>query len=140
KLRDQGHTLDARDFEYLAYIAPTYSSLTTAAASSNLSRFDGIRFASRNVEKNPELAAVYKNAGAKGFGKEVKRRIMLGTFVLSAGYYDAYFTKAQQVRKLLVEQTNLIFKQFDVLLFPTSPFTAFKLNEKMADAVSMYMA
>ena len=140
RLREQGHTVEAQDFEYLDYIVPTYYILTTAEASSNLSRFDGIRYGFRDVDKNPDLADLYKNTRSKGFGKEVKRRIMLGTFVLSAGYYDAYFTKAQQVRKLLVEQTNLIFNKFDVLLFPTSPFTAFKLNEKMADAVSMYMA
>jgi aspartyl-tRNA(Asn)/glutamyl-tRNA(Gln) amidotransferase subunit A len=128
------------EFEYLDYIVPTYYILTTAEASSNLSRFDGIRYGYRYVDKNLELAELYNKTRSNGFGKEVKRRIMLGTFVLSAGYYDAYFTKAQQVRQLLVEKTNLIFKDFDLILFPTSPSTAFKLGEKLADPLEMYAA
>lgn len=140
KLRRDGHSVEPVDFEYLDYIVPTYYILTTAEASSNLSRFDGIRYGYRHVDKNPELADLYNKTRSAGFGKEVKRRIMLGTFVLSAGYYDAYFTKAQQVRQLLAEKTNLIFSQFDLLLFPTSPSTAFKLGEKLVDPVEMYAA
>jgi aspartyl-tRNA(Asn)/glutamyl-tRNA(Gln) amidotransferase subunit A len=140
KLKDQGHEVKPVRFEYLDYIVPTYYILTTAEASSNLSRFDGVKFGYRHVDKNPELADMYNKTRSDGFGKEVKRRIMLGTFVLSAGYYDAYFTKAQQVRKLLVDKTNLIFKEFDLLIFPTSPSTAFKLGEKLADPVEMYVA
>ncbi|MEO8582540.1 MAG: Asp-tRNA(Asn)/Glu-tRNA(Gln) amidotransferase subunit GatA [Flavitalea sp.] len=140
KLRTQGHAVEPVDFEYLDYIVPTYYILTTAEASSNLSRFDGIRYGYRNVDKNLELADLYEKTRSEGFGKEVKRRIMLGTFVLSAGYYDAYFTKAQQVRQLLTKKTELIFKEFDVLLFPTSPTTAFKLGEKLTDPVEMYAA
>ncbi len=139
-LRRQGHTLEAVDFEYLDYIVPTYYVLTTAESSSNLSRFDGIRYGYRAVDKNLTLTDLYRETRSKGFGKEVKRRIMLGTFVLSAGYYDAYFTKAQQVRKLLVDKTNLIFSQFDLLLFPTTPTPAFRLGEKLADPLEMYAA
>ncbi|MBO9573396.1 MAG: Asp-tRNA(Asn)/Glu-tRNA(Gln) amidotransferase subunit GatA [Chitinophagaceae bacterium] len=140
KLRLEGHIIEPVEFEYLDYIVPTYYILTTAEASSNLSRFDGIRYGFRNVDKNSDLAELYENTRSAGFGREVKRRIMLGTFVLSAGYYDAYFTKAQQVRQLLVEKTNLIFNKFDLILFPTSPSTAFKLGEKMSDPVEMYAA
>jgi aspartyl-tRNA(Asn)/glutamyl-tRNA(Gln) amidotransferase subunit A len=140
KLRDQGHSVEPVHFEYLDYIVPTYYILTTAEASSNLSRFDGVKFGYRHVDKNPELAEMYNKTRSEGFGKEVKRRIMLGTFVLSAGYYDAYFTKAQQVRRLLVDKINLIFKEFDFLIFPTSPSTAFKLGEKLQDPVEMYAA
>lgn len=140
KIRQLGHQVESVHFEFLDYIVPTYYILTTAEASSNLSRFDGIRYGYRHVDKNPELAETYNKTRSEGFGKEVKRRIMLGTFVLSAGYYDAYFTKAQQVRKLLVEKTNLIFKEFDFLIFPTSPATAFKLGEKLSDPVEMYAA
>lgn len=140
KLKRDGHSVESVEFEYLDYIVPTYYILTTAEASSNLSRFDGIRYGYRHTGKAADLAETYNKTRSEGFGKEVKRRIMLGTFVLSAGYYDAYFTKAQQVRKLLVDKTNLIFSQFDLLLFPTSPSTAFKLGEKLSDPVEMYAA
>jgi len=140
KLKAGGHTVEAVDFDYLDYIVPTYYILTTAEASSNLSRFDGIRYGYRYVDKKTDLADLYNLTRSKGFGKEVKRRIMLGTFVLSAGYYDAYFTKAQQVRTLLARKTDLIFREFDVLLFPTSPSTAFKLGEKLSDPLEMYVA
>lgn len=140
ELQTQGHEVKGIDFEYLDYIVPAYYVLTTAEASSNLARYDGIRYGFRDVDKNQDLADLYNNTRSKGFGREVKRRIMLGTFVLSAGYYDAYFTKAQQVRKLLVEKTDLIFSDFDVLIFPTVPSTAFRIGEKMTDPVAMYMA
>ncbi len=140
QLKAQGHEVRGVDFEFLDYIVPAYYVLTTAEASSNLARYDGIRYGFRDVDKNQDLADLYNNTRSNGFGKEVKRRIMLGTFVLSAGYYDAYFTKAQQVRKLLVDKTNLIFSDFDVLIFPTVPGTAFRIGEKMTDPVAMYMA
>jgi aspartyl-tRNA(Asn)/glutamyl-tRNA(Gln) amidotransferase subunit A len=140
QLSQAGHSVEYLDFEFLEYIVPTYYILTTAEASSNLSRFDGIRFGYRHSAPNAELAETYNQSRSSGFGKEVKRRIMLGTFVLSAGYYDAYFTKAQKVRRLLTAKTNLIFNSFDLLVFPTSPSTAFKLGEKLADPVEMYMA
>ncbi len=139
-LKEEGHEVTPVEFEYLDYIVPTYYILTTAEASSNLSRFDGIRYGYRNVDKNSDLTELYEKTRSTGFGREVKRRIMLGTFVLSSGYYDAYFTKAQQVRQLLVQQTDLIFNQFDLLLFPTSPTTAFTLGEKLTDPVEMYAA
>ena len=86
------------------------------------------------------MTEFYKQTRSAGFGKEVKRRIMLGTFVLSAGYYDAYFTRAQKVRKILTEKIQLIFNDFDFILLPTSPVTAFKAGEKMDDPIAMYLA
>ena len=98
------------------------------------------RYGLRNVDKNLDLTDLYCHTRSEGFGKEVKRRIMLGTFVLSAGYYDAYFTKAQQVRQLLKEKTKLIFNDFDALILPTAPSTAFPVGEKLNDPIAMYMA
>lgn len=138
--REAGHTVEPIDFEFLDFIVPCYYILTTAEASSNLSRFDGIRYGYRNVEKNFDLTDLYSHTRSEGFGKEVKRRIMLGTFVLSAGYYDAYFTKAQQVRQLLREKTSLIFNEFDALILPTVPSTAFPIGDKLNDPIAMYMA
>jgi aspartyl-tRNA(Asn)/glutamyl-tRNA(Gln) amidotransferase subunit A len=135
-----GHHVEPIDFEFLDYIVPCYYVLTTAEASSNLSRFDGIRYGYRSVDKNIDLTDLYRLTRSEGFGKEVKRRIMLGTFVLSAGYYDAYFTKAQQVRTLLKEKTKLIFNDFDALILPTAPSTAFAIGEKLNDPIAMYMA
>ncbi|RYG44207.1 MAG: Asp-tRNA(Asn)/Glu-tRNA(Gln) amidotransferase subunit GatA, partial [Chitinophagaceae bacterium] len=140
QLRADGHKVEPVSFEYLDYIVPTYYVLTTAEASSNLSRFDGIKYGYRNVDKNNGLTELYKKTRSEGFGREVKRRIMLGTFVLSAGYFDAYFTKAQQVRQLLVDKTDLVFNEFDVLLLPTSPTTAFSAGEKTDDPIAMYLA
>lgn len=140
RLRSDGHIVEAVDFEYLGYIVPAYYILTTAEASSNLARFDGIKYGYRAVDKKMDLNELYCQTRSAGFGWEVKRRIMLGTFVLSAGYYDAYFTRAQQVRKLLVEKTDMIFRQFDLILLPTSPTTAFPFGEKLEDPIAMYMA
>lgn len=135
-----GHTVEAIDFELLDYIVPAYYVLTTAEASSNLARFDGVRYGYRTPVTDLELTEFYKRTRSRGFGKEVQRRILLGTFVLSAGYYDAYFTKAQQVRQLLVERTELIFKDFDIIILPTAPSTAWRLGEKTDDPISMYLA
>jgi aspartyl-tRNA(Asn)/glutamyl-tRNA(Gln) amidotransferase subunit A len=135
-----GHTVQAIDFKLFDYIVPAYYVLTTAEASSNLARFDGVRYGYRTGNKDLDLTEFYKRTRSEGFGREVKRRILLGTFVLSAGYYDAYFTKAQQVRRLLVEHTDLIFKDFDILVLPTSPSTAFPIGEKMSDPIAMYLA
>ena len=140
KLQADGHTVEPVDFEFLDFIVPAYYILTTAEASSNLSRYDGVKYGHRNVNKNISLTDFYNATRSEGFGWEVKRRIMLGTFVLSAGYYDAYFTKAQQVRKLLVDKINLIFSQFDAILLPTAPSTAFTIGEKTEDPISMYLA
>ncbi|MHA4812401.1 Asp-tRNA(Asn)/Glu-tRNA(Gln) amidotransferase subunit GatA [Flavitalea flava] len=139
-LRNEGHTVKGIDFELLDYIVPAYYILTTAEASSNLSRFDGVKYGYRTKGKDLDLTDFYKRTRSDGFGKEVKRRILLGTFVLSAGYYDAYFTKAQQVRKLLVDRTNLIFNDFDIIILPTAPTTAFSIGEKMDDPIAMYLA
>jgi aspartyl-tRNA(Asn)/glutamyl-tRNA(Gln) amidotransferase subunit A len=138
--RSAGHFVEALDFKLFDYIVPTYYVLTTAEASSNLARFDGVRYGYRAKENGLDLTAFYKRTRSEGFGREVKRRILLGTFVLSAGYYEAYFTKAQQVRKLLVDHTNLIFNDFDILVLPTSPSTAFAIGEKMSDPIAMYLA
>jgi aspartyl-tRNA(Asn)/glutamyl-tRNA(Gln) amidotransferase subunit A len=140
RLKADGHKVEPVSFEYLDYIVPAYYVLTTAEASSNLSRFDGIKYGFRNVDKNNDLTDLYRKTRSDGFGREVKRRIMLGTFVLSAGYFDAYFTKAQQVRQLLVQKTDLVFNEFDVLLLPTSPTTAFSAGEKTDDPIAMYLA
>jgi aspartyl-tRNA(Asn)/glutamyl-tRNA(Gln) amidotransferase subunit A len=139
-LKEQGHFIEEVAFDLLDYIVPAYYVLTTAEASSNLSRYDGVKFGYRTDIQGLDLNEFYKQTRSAGFGKEVKRRIMLGTFVLSAGYYDAYFTKAQKVRKLLTDKIQLIFKDFDFILLPTSPVTAFKTGEKMEDPVAMYLA
>ena len=139
KLIADGHEVEAVDFNYLDYIIPAYYVLTTAEASSNLSRYDGIRFGYRSPNvKN--LEETYKKSRAEGFGEEVKRRIMLGTFVLSSGYYDAYYTKAQKVRRLIQEETLNLFENYDFILMPTAPGTAWNLGEKVNDPVSMYLA
>ena len=140
KLRDEGHTVEAVPFELLDYIVPAYYVLTTAEASSNLSRFDGLRYGHHSDTSTGDLTEYYKQNRSEGFGLEVKRRIMLGSFVLSAGYYDAYFDKAQQVRRLIFNQTASIFEDYDAIIMPVSPTTAFVLGEKMDDPVAMYLA
>ena len=128
------------DFDLLDYIVPAYYILTTAEASSNLSRYDGIKYGAVACPETSDLTEQIKLTRSKGFGQEVKRRIMLGTFVLSEGYYEAYVTQAQKVRKLLVQKTKSVFAEVDALLFPVSPFTAFKLGEKRSDPVEMFLA
>ncbi|MBP6686394.1 MAG: Asp-tRNA(Asn)/Glu-tRNA(Gln) amidotransferase subunit GatA, partial [Lacibacter sp.] len=135
-----GYEVKELDFDLIDYIVPTYYVLTTAEASSNLSRFDGVRYGYQSRPVKEELTEFYSANRSEGFGKEVQRRIMLGTFVLSAGYYDAYYTKAQQVRRKLYEQTKLVFSDIDVLLMPVSPSTAFKIGEKNSNPVEMYLA
>jgi len=139
-LTENGHSVQVVDFEYLEYIVPTYYILTTAEASCNLSRYDGVRFGHQTQHINATLTDVYKATRSIGFGKEVKRRIMLGAFVLSEGYYDAYFTKAQQVRNLLLQKTNTIFEKFDAIISPTVPTVAWKFGEKSNSATEMYLA
>ena len=140
ELSKDGHTVEAVSFDLIDHIVPAYYVLTTAEASSNLSRFDGIRFGHATKEKIEDLTDFYKLSRSEGFGKEVKRRIMLGTFVLSSGYYDAYFTKAQQVRRILVDKMNAIFKDFDAVILPTSPTTAPAIGETTDDPIAMYLA
>ncbi len=140
QIKKHGHEVSSLSFEYLDYIVPTYYILTTAEASSNLSRYDGVRYGYRSSKPSTDLTEFYKHNRTEGFGKEVKRRIMLGTFVLSTGYYDAYFTKAQKVRRKLVEKTEQVFRDFDFILMPTSPSVAFKIGEKTDDPIAMYLA
>jgi len=139
EMKAKGHSIEPVDFEYLDHVVPTYYVLTTAEASSNLSRYDGIKFGYRTSQKTESLNELYKKTRSEGFGKEVKRRIMLGTFVLSTGYYDAYYAKAQQVRRLITDKTNSIFSQYDLIVMPTTPATAFKFGEKSNDAVEMFL-
>jgi aspartyl-tRNA(Asn)/glutamyl-tRNA(Gln) amidotransferase subunit A len=140
QLKEDGHETEEIDFSLIDFIVPAYYVLTTAEASSNLSRYDGVRYGYRHKNKAEDLTEFYKKTRSEGFGKEVKRRIMLGTFVLSEGYYDAYFTKAQQIRRLLVNQTAEIFKNFDALIMPTVPSTAFEAGSMQKDPIAMYLA
>lgn len=138
KLKKDGHVVEAVDFPYLEYLVPTYYVLTTAEASSNLSRFDGVHFGYRSPNAT-DLESTYKKSRSEGFGKEVKRRIMLGTFVLSAGYYDAYYSKAQRVRNLIREKTREILKQYDFIVTPSTPGTAFEFGKNSVDPIKMYL-
>ncbi|MFZ2863814.1 MAG: Asp-tRNA(Asn)/Glu-tRNA(Gln) amidotransferase subunit GatA [Ignavibacteriaceae bacterium] len=121
------------------YTIAAYYILTTAEASSNLARFDGARYGIRSKDFN-DLNEMYVNTRVEGLGKEVKRRIMLGTYVLSTGYYDAYYRKAQKVRRLIKEDFDNVFKQVDLLITPTTPTTAFKIGEKSDDPLKMYLS
>ena len=138
QLQASGHPVELVDFNLLEYLLPTYYILATAEASSNLSRYDGVRFGHRTAQPS-DLEGMYKQSRSEGFGKEVKRRILLGTFVLSADYHDAYYAQAQKVRRLIRDETNRLFRSHDVLLMPTAPSTAFPLGAK-TDPLSMYLA
>ncbi|MBL7933901.1 MAG: Asp-tRNA(Asn)/Glu-tRNA(Gln) amidotransferase subunit GatA [Bacteroidia bacterium] len=137
-LKMAGHTVEAVSFPYLDYLVPIYYVITTAEASSNLSRFSGIHYGHRS-DKGTDLESTYKKSRSEGFGKEVKRRIMLGTFVLSAGYYDAYYSKGQKVRRLVYNKTKEIFKTHDFILTPSTPGTAFEFGKNSADPIKMYL-
>lgn len=139
KLKQQGHTVEAVDFPLIDYMVPCYYVLTTAEASSNLSRYQGLQYGYRSPNAS-DLESTFKKSRSEGFGKEVQRRIMLGTFVLSAGYYDAYYTKAQKVRRIVQQKTEEIFSRYDYILSPTTPTPAFKIGEKAANPVAMYLA
>jgi aspartyl-tRNA(Asn)/glutamyl-tRNA(Gln) amidotransferase subunit A len=139
KLQADGHTVSPVEFDYLDYIVPTYYILTMAEASSNLARFDGVHYGYRSKNAT-DLTSTYKLSRSEGFGKEVKRRIMLGTFVLSAGYYDAYYAKAQKVRRLIKERTESILQEFDFILIPTTPEPAFEIGHISDDPLKSYMA
>ena len=125
------------DFPYLDYLVPTYYVLSTAEASSNLSRFDGVHYGHRSTVAEG-VEDTYKKSRTEGFGKEVKRRIMTGTFVLSHGYYDAYYTKAQKVRRLVKSSTDDFFNHVDVMIFPTTASTAFQQGS-VKDPIQMYL-
>lgn len=138
-LKKEGHTVEEIDFELLDHLIATYYVLSTAEASSNLARFDGVHYGYRSKNAG-EMETVYKKSRTEGFGKEVKNRIMLGTFVLSSGYYDAYYSRAQKVRRILTEKILSVFKDHDFMLMPTSPTVAFKFGEKTENPVEMYLA
>ena len=139
KLKQEGNSVEEVEFPLMEYILPTYYILATAEASSNLSRFDGVRFGHRS-ERTTDLESMYKKSRSEGFGKEVQRRILLGTFVLSASYYDAYYTKAQKVRRIIREKTKEILKKYDFIVMPITPTTAFKIGEHTGNPLEMYLA
>ena len=139
QLRSAGATVKPISLPHSRYAIPTYYVIATAEASANLARFDGVRYGFRAKDANT-LSSMYRRSRNLGFGAEVKRRIMLGTYALSAGYYDAYYKKAQQVRRLLTEDFLKAFAEVDAILTPTAPTPAFKLGEKVDDPVSMYLA
>lgn len=138
ELRDQGHLVEPVSFPYLDYMVPTYYVLTTAEASSNLARFAGIHYGHRSTNAT-DLESTYKKSRSEGFGKEVKRRIMLGTFVLSSGYYDAYYSKGQKVRRVIKDKTLEILRDFDFIITPSTPGTAFEFGKNSADPIKMYL-
>ncbi|HEX5236237.1 MAG TPA: Asp-tRNA(Asn)/Glu-tRNA(Gln) amidotransferase subunit GatA [Silvibacterium sp.] len=139
QLRANGAEIKPISLPHTRYAVPTYYVLATAEASANLARFDGVRYGYRAPDANT-LSTMYRRSREGGFGAEVKRRIMLGTYVLSAGYYDAYYKKAQQVRRRLTDDFLSAFENVDAILTPTAPTPAFKLGEKVDDPVSMYLA
>jgi aspartyl-tRNA(Asn)/glutamyl-tRNA(Gln) amidotransferase subunit A len=139
KLRAGGAEIRPISLPHTRYAIPTYYVIATAEASSNLARFDGVRYGLR-APHSDTLAAMYRRTRDLGFGAEVKRRILLGTYVLSHGYYDAYYKKAQQVRRLLTEDFLTAFREVDAIITPTAPTPAFKIGEKSDDPVAMYLA
>ncbi len=139
KLKEMNFSVEDISLPHTEFAIATYYILTTAEASSNLARFDGARYGYRSKQSS-SLVKMYKASRSEGFGNEVKRRIMLGTYVLSSGYYDAYYKKAQQVRRKIKEDFINAFSQVDVLLTPTTPTTAFKLGEKTTDPIEMYLS
>jgi aspartyl-tRNA(Asn)/glutamyl-tRNA(Gln) amidotransferase subunit A len=141
-LVDRGATLVDVTLEHSAAATAVYYLVATAEASSNLARYDGVRYGYRAPAEPgaDDLRGMYARTRARGFGVEVKRRIMLGTYVLSAGYYDAYYRKAQQVRTLIRRDYDRAFERVDVIATPTSPTAAFRLGERIADPLQMYLA
>ena len=139
-LRRAGATLVDIDLPHAKYAIPVYYLVATAEASSNLARYDGVRYGHRSADEHLGLKEMYSRTRDEGFGAEVKRRIMLGTYVLSAGYYDAFYLKAQQVRTLLRQDYDAAFGKVDVVATPTTPTPPFRLGEKMDDPLQMYLA
>jgi aspartyl-tRNA(Asn)/glutamyl-tRNA(Gln) amidotransferase subunit A len=134
-----GATVNTVSIPKVKYALPVYYILNPAEASSNLARYDGVKYGMRD-KKSEDLLSMYLSTRQIGFGPEPKRRIMLGTYVLSSGYYDAYYKKAQKVRRLLTEEFNSVFKSYDLVICPTSPTTAFKLGDRTDDPLKMYLA
>ncbi len=139
KLSNEGFEIVEISLPHTEYSISTYYILTTAEASSNLARYDGVRYGYRS-DNSSTLLNMYKSSRSEGFGIEVKRRIMLGTYVLSAGYYDAYYLKAQKVRRLIKNDFDKAFEKVDLILTPTTPTTAFKIGEKSDDPLEMYLS
>ena len=139
KYEELGATVEECSFDVGKYATSVYYVIADAEASSNLGRFDGIRYGFRS-EKYDNLKDIYKNSRSEGFGPEVKRRIILGTYVLSSGYYDAYYKKAQKVRTAIRDEYDKLFSKYDLLLTPTSPTTAFKIGEKSNNPLEMYLS
>jgi aspartyl-tRNA(Asn)/glutamyl-tRNA(Gln) amidotransferase subunit A len=137
-LEERGARLIDVELPHSKYAIPVYYLVATAEASSNLARYDGVRYGLR--ERQPDLGEMYSQTREKGFGAEVKRRIMLGTYVLSAGYYDAYYLKAQQVRTLILRDYAQAFEHVDVVAMPTTPTPPFKIGERVSDPLQMYLA
>lgn len=137
-LKSKGHQVEVISFPYLEAMLPVYYVLAPAEASSNLSRFMGMTYGHRTKEVGSIEETITKSR-TEGFGKEVKRRIMLGTFVLSEGFFDAYYTKAQKVRRVVTDYTLELFKTFDFMLLPSTPGTAFEIGQKSADPIAMYL-
>jgi len=138
-LRAQGCEIRKISLSHTKYAIPTYYLVATAEASANLARFDGVRYGYRSPRAT-NLSSMYRLSREEGFGAEVKRRILLGTYALSAGYYDAYYKKAQQVRRVLAEEFMTAFTGVDAIVTPTAPTAAFKLGEKTDDPLAMYLA
>jgi len=138
-LQAAGCTIKPVSLPHTKYAVPTYYLVATAEASANLARFDGVRYGYRSPS-SATLSDMYSHSRDEGFGAEVKRRIFLGTYALSAGYYDAYYLKAQRVRRLLADEFLRAFAEVDAIVTPTSPFPAFKLGEKTGDPLAMYLA
>lgn len=138
-LRDAGAEIVDVSLPHTRYALPTYYIIAPAEASSNLARYDGVRYGLRDLPDGANLQEMYAATRAAGFGPEVKRRILIGTYVLSAGFYDAYYTKAQKVRALIARDFEEAFKKVDVLLTPTAPSAAFALGEKNAEPLEMYL-
>lgn len=138
QLREQGHPVEEVSFKYLDYLVPAYYILTMAEASSNLARYDGVHYGYRSKNAT-DLESTYKLSRSEGFGAEVKRRIMMGSFVLSAGYYNAYYAKAQKVRRLITEKANELLTEYDFILMPTSPEPAFLIGKEESDPVVKYL-
>jgi aspartyl-tRNA(Asn)/glutamyl-tRNA(Gln) amidotransferase subunit A len=141
KVRELGAQVREISLPNSAYAVPTYYIIAPAEAAANLARYDGVRYGLRRIGPEGDIRALYRATRGQGFGPEVRRRILVGTYVLSAGYYDAYYRKAQQVRALIAEDFRLAFALgIDLLLTPTTPTPAFKAGEKTADPVAMYLA
>ena len=137
-LEKKGVKIKNISLPHTKYALPTYYIIAPAEASSNLARYDGVKYGYRSEEIN-SLDEMYENTRSQGFGKEVKRRILIGTYVLSAGYYDAYYLKAQKVRKLIANDFNEAFKECDLIVTPTAPSAAFPLDQEQDDPIKMYL-